>query len=394
MPKAARSVSPPPERSKRRRHSEKPLNARKMKEYLIAGDDPLNYTYSQHQNPAVARSQTTPRSFSIDDRTGFNDGPQDAQDRSRTQGQSPAQMQEELDYLKTALSRIHGALTAKPDPDQRGEPEVRIPFHRKFVRHYRMFETILTSAKLRRAHEPNDPPPARIGGPDAGDGDLDPTGMSNLRSTLASAAPVDEWFGRIFQELHVDTLNLKSREEQCVVTLERICDMKETNQTLRNEVIQMEQLLSSMRTQKGVQQGETEELRARNMEVGQRVEKVVIKALGLKDRLGSLAKTLTRVELPRINRLASELRLQPIHTTLDMHSPATTQLESLLTALDSMKALTRKAEVMIRDGLVNQTQNAKPGQPSMGSQHSADSSIPAHNPSTGVIGRGGDYGKM
>merc|ERR550525_1369121 len=138
----------------------------------------------------------------------------------------------------------------------------------------------------------------------------------------------------------------------------------------------MEQLLSSMRAQKGTLQSEGEQLRARQMEVGQRVEKVVIKALGLKDRLGSLAKTLTRVELPRINRLASELRLQPIHTTLDMHSPATTQLESLLTALDSMKALTRKAEVMIRDGLVNQTQNAKPGQPSMGSQHSGDSSIP------------------
>merc|ERR1719192_3004422 len=134
--------------------------------------------------------------------------------------------------------------------------------------------------------------------------------------------------------------------------------MKETNQTLRNEVIQMEQLLSSMRAQKGVQQGETEELRARSMEIGQRVEKVVIKALGLKDRLGSLAKTLSRVELPRINRLASELRLAPIHTTLDMHSPASTQLEALLNALDAMKSLTRKAELMIREGL---TANSKPG---------------------------------
>merc|ERR550525_1361203 len=115
----------------------------------------------------------------------------------------------------------------------------------------------------------------------------------------------------------------------------------------------MEQLLSSMRAQKGTLQSEGEELRARQMEVGQRVEKVVIKALGLKDRLGSLAKTLTRVELPRVNRLASELRLAPIHTTLDMHSPATTQLEALLSALDSMKSLTRKAETIIRDGLVS-----------------------------------------
>jgi len=242
----------------------------------------------------------------------------------------------ELEYLKNALSLIHSAVTEKPGPDGKPKGTFNIPYHREYANHFRMLETILHAARLKGDSQSSQ----RMAVSEAD---------KTFRSTLAKAAPIDQWFHRIFVELRVDQLELSGPEDQCMMTLERICDLKETNQTLRNEVIQMEQLLSSMRSQKNSLQAKSEELKARDMEIGQRVEKVVIKALGLKDRLGSLAKTLGRVEDTRLSRLGNELRLAPIHTTLDMHSPPSTQLEALLNALDAMKSLSRKAELMIRE---------------------------------------------
>jgi len=92
------------------------------------------------------------------------------------------------------------------------------------------------------------------------------------------------------------------------------------------------------------------------IDVEQGVEKVVLKFFGLRDRVSSLAKCLTKVQQPRVNRLASELRLAPIQA---MYAGARitdlkliNQLDPLTSLLDQMVNLVRKSEIVIRDGLL------------------------------------------
>jgi len=258
-----------------------------------------------------------------------------------------SQIKEELDYLKNCLKRIYSALT-KPSNEGDEQKEIRIPFNRKFPKHFQMLEVILIQSRIRRAKEPDDPIskyPAESYG-------------EMPRIDLALGSNIDEWVGRIVQELGVDKLNINSRTEECVVSLEAICKLKEDRDMLSNQVKSLEELLKFVRRKSASASTQVEEFKTRVTNIGEGVGKMVVKILGLRDRLGSFSSCLRKVELPRVNRLATELDITPIHKKWSLagkfgpNSPLKNQLESLTTLLDMMISLVRKSEVVIRDGMI------------------------------------------
>jgi hypothetical protein len=152
-------------------------------------------------------------------------------------------------------------------------------------------------------------------------------------------------------------LKLGSRAKECAMSLEAICGLKETNVMLANQVQSLEELIKFVRKKNAAALSEMKDLKSK-VDVGQKVEKVVVKVLGLKDRLGSLTKCLTDVKNPWVNRLVTEVRLSQMETSftsttsIDISSPVANQVESLITVVDKMVSLVRKLEVVICDGLI------------------------------------------
>jgi len=266
---------------------------------------------------------------------------------SKKKESTSSQMKEELDYLKNCLKRIYSAL-AKPSNEGDEQKEIRIPFNRKYPKHFQMLEVILIQSRLRRAKEPEDP---KSKYPLESYGEVP-------QIELALGSNIDEWVGRIAQELGVDKLNINSRTEECVVSLEAICKLKEDRDMLSNQVKSLEELLKFVRRKSASASTQVEEFKTRVTNIGEGVGKMVVKILGLRDRLGSFSSCLRKVELPSVNRLATELDLAPIHKNWSLagkfgpNTPLNNQLESLTSLLDMMISLIRKSEVVIRDGMI------------------------------------------
>lgn len=259
------------------------------------------------------------------------------------------EMKEELDYLRTALERIYAATT----PQENGEfdQKIEIPFNKKFVRYFQMLEHILKSTSLKRGIQeadsflkPNAPKPR------AEDHDFVPQ-----RSDLAAAVNVEQWLRRIVQELGVNHLNLESRAEECVQSLEAICNLKDATDMMSNQVRSLENLLTYVKRKNANATQEIEKFKTKMIDVEQGVEKIVIKIFGIRDRVGSLVKCLVKAQNPRVNRLASEVRLSPIQadhvggriSDLQLMN----RLDPLISLLDKIINLIRKSEIVIRDGL-------------------------------------------
>jgi len=278
--------------------------------------------------------------------------------RYRDQEMTPNEMKEELDYLRSALERIYSALIMRPSVNEEVGHEIQIPFNKKFLRYFQMFEVILNAARLKRVREQDDPSWKRAA-PTPRKEDHDFTLQT---SDLAGAINIDQWLGRIIIEVGVDHLNLESRAEECVKSLEAICQLKETNDMLGKQVRSLEDLLKFVNKRNEAAMEQVEGFKTKLIDVEQGVEKVVLKVSGLRDRVSSLAKCLTKVQQPRVNRLASELRLAPIQA---IHAGARitdlnliNQLEPLTSLLDQMVNLVRKSEIVIRDGLLVKVQKS------------------------------------
>jgi len=263
-------------------------------------------------------------------------------------------MKEELDYLKNCLKRIYSALTKRTNEGDE-QKEIRIPFNRNYPKHFQMLEVILIQSRLRRAKEPNDP---KSKYPLENFGEMP-------QIELALGSNIDEWVGRIAQELGVDKLNINSRTEECVVSLEAICKLKEDRDMLSNQVKSLEELLKFVRRKSASASTQVEEFKTRVTNIGEGVGKMVVKILGLRDRLGSFSSCLRKVELPGVHRLATELDIAPIHKDWSLagkfgpNTPLNNQLESLTTLLDMMISLIRKSEVVIRDGMIPERESKR-----------------------------------
>jgi len=260
------------------------------------------------------------------------------------------EMKEELNYLRTALRRIYSALITTPGPDGEAKQEIQIPFNKKFMKHFQMLEVILRAAQLKRVRERNDPlskPAVRTPHNVAHD---------NIarKSDLAGAGSVDQWLGRIIQELGVNHLNLETRAEECVQSLGAICKLKETTDMLSNQVKSMEDLLGYVKGKNLNAMQQVEEFKTKMIDVEQGVGKLVLKIFGLRDRVGSLATCLKKVQQPRVKRLASELGVAPIQNGGARISDLQliNQLDPLTSVLDQIVGLVRKSEIVIRDGLL------------------------------------------
>jgi len=262
------------------------------------------------------------------------------------------EMKEELNYLRSSLGRIYAALIMTPNSNGETAKGIEIPFNKKFMKHFQMLEVILKAAQLKRVRDKNDPlskpaAPTRRGN----DHDYVPQ-----TSDLAGAVNVDQWLGRIIQELGVNNLNLDTRAEECVQSLEAICKLKEATDMLGNQVKSLEDLLNFVKEKNVNAMQQLEEFKTKVIDVEQGVEKVVLKIFGLRDRVGSLAKCLTKVQQPRVNRLAAELRLAPIQANYAgariSDLKLINQLDPLTSVLDQMVNLIRKSEIVIRDGLL------------------------------------------
>jgi len=262
----------------------------------------------------------------------------------KKESSSSAQMKEELDYLKNSLKRIYVALT-KPSNEGDEQKEIKIPFNRNYPKHFQMLEVILIQSRLRRAKDPDDSMQKY------------PVERNGEMSRSDLGLNIDQWVGRIAQELGLDKLNIESRAEQCAVSLEAIRKMKEERDTLSNQVKSLEELLKFVRRRSASALTQVEEFKTRVSNIGEGVGKMVVKILGLRDRLGSFSNCLRKVQLPRVNRLASELDIAPIHKNWTLtakfgpDSPLSNQLESLTSLMEKMISLVRKSEVVIRDGM-------------------------------------------
>jgi len=267
------------------------------------------------------------------------------------------EMKEELNYLRTALERIYAALIITPTENGELEEQIEIPFNKKFVRHFQILELILKCTRLKRDVQRRDPPSK----PAATKPRAEDQGFLAERSDLASAVNVDQWLGRIVQELGVNHLNLESRAEECVQSLEAICNLKDATDTMGNQVRSLENLLTFVKRKNVTAMQEIEKFKSKIIDVEQGVEKIVIKIFGIRDRVGSLAKCLVKAQNPRVNRLASELRLTPIQADHVGGRISDLQLINrlgpLTSILDQIMNLIRKSEIVIRDGLSVQHEN-------------------------------------
>jgi len=261
------------------------------------------------------------------------------------------ELREELAYLRTSLGRIYAALVITPGRDGEGDQEVVIPFNTKFMKHFRMLEVILKATRLKREGK-NDPAP-KPAAPTTRCKEID---FLPKKSDLAGAADIDQWLGRIIQELGVDHLHLESRAEECVQSLEAICKLKEATDMMGNQVKSLEELLDFVNKKNAAAMQQVEEFKTKIIDVEQGVEKLVVKICGLRDRVGSLAKCIMKVQEPSVNRLASELRLTPIQANFTGDSISNLisikQLDPITAVLDQMVNLIRKVEIVIRDGLL------------------------------------------
>lgn len=269
---------------------------------------------------------------------------------SKQRKTSTAEMKEELVYLRSSLKRIYTVLTG-PKSDESTKKEVEIEFNRKFVTHFQMMQMILATARTNLAREP---------------------AFFSPRMSYREAPGVDDralgwninqWLERIIQELGVDKLKLNSRAEECAMSFQAISSLKETKNMLSNQVQSLEELIRFVRKKKAVVVAQMEDFKSKIVDVGQKIDNVVVKVLGLRDRLGSLAKCLTMVQHPAVNRLVSDTGLEEMHahysstTSLKSSSPLVEQLVTLTSVLDKMISLIRKSEVVIHDGLVTKPED-------------------------------------
>lgn len=267
------------------------------------------------------------------------------------QKDTSVELKEELAYLRLSLGRIYAALVLPPRNEGEGDQEVVLPFNAKFTKHFRMLEVVLKATRLGRAQGIDDPPSKPAAPAPRYEKDFIPQ-----KSDLAAAANVDQWLGRIIQELGVNHLNLESRAEECIQSLQAICKLKETTDIMGNQVKSLEELLDFVNKKNETAMQQIEEFKSKIINVEQGVEKLVLKICGLRDRVGSLAKCITKVQEPRVNRLASELRLAPIPANFTGDSISNLimirQLDPLTAVLDQMVNLVRKTEIVIREGLL------------------------------------------
>merc|ERR1719233_893550 len=253
------------------------------------------------------------------------------------------EMKEELVYLRSSLKQIYAILT-NPNRNKEGAD---IKFNKKFAKHFQMMQMILTMARMKRAREEksllftSEISPREL--PEENDKSL---GWS-----------IDQWLGRIINELGVDRLQLNSRAEECAMSFEAIGNLKETKYMLTNQVQCLEELIKLIRNKKETVFAQMEVFKKKIVDVGQKVGNVVVKVLGLRDRLGSLANSLTEVQHPWVNRLVSDVQLATKNSSVlptgwEHNSPVVEQLESLSSVVDNMVSLLRKSEVVIRNGVV------------------------------------------
>jgi len=257
------------------------------------------------------------------------------------------ELKEELVYLRTSLKQIYDILT---NPNLgRIKKGTDIKFNKKFVKHFKMMQMILTMARMKRARQEKSLPL------------LSSTEISHRELLKKNGRSlgwnIDQWLGRIINELGVDRLQLNSRAEECAMSFEAICNLKETKTMLTNQVQCLEELIKLIRNKKETVFAQMEVFKKKIVDVGQKVGNVVVKVLGLRDRLGSLANSLTEVQHPWVNRLVSDVQLEAknssgLPTGWEHNSPVVEQLESLSSVLDNMVSLLRKSEVVIRNGVV------------------------------------------
>lgn len=260
-----------------------------------------------------------------------------------------AEMKEELVYLRTSLKRIYTILT-NPRLRESSKNDTDIEFNRKFAKHFQMMQMILTMARMKRAREEDNLP------------FLSPTRVSHRelveKNDTSLGWNINQWLGRIIKELGVDRLQLVSRAEECAMSFEAICNIKETKNMLSNQVQCLEELIKLVRKKKTTAFAQMEEFKNKILAVGQKVGNVVVKVKGLRDRLGSLVNSLIEVQHPWVNRLVSEVHLSSMQTSLafptglEHNSPVADKLESLTSVVDNMVSLVRKSEIVIRNGLV------------------------------------------
>jgi len=262
------------------------------------------------------------------------------------------ELKEELAYLRTSLARIYSALVITPRGDGEDDQEVVIPFNTKFMEHFRMLEVILKATRFGMVQVQDDRP-SKPSTPTLRPEDI---AIIPQKSDLAGVANIDQWFGRIIQELGVNHLNFESREEECVQSLEAICKLKEAADMMSNQVKSLDELLHFVNEKNEAAMQQVKEFKTKLIDAEQGVEKLVVKISTLRDRVGSLANCITKVQDPRVNRLASELWLAPIQANFTGDSLSNlilvNQLDPLIAVLDQMVNLVRKAEIVIRDGVL------------------------------------------
>jgi len=257
------------------------------------------------------------------------------------------ELKEELVYLRTSLKQIYAILT---NPNLgRNKKGADIEFNKKFAKHFKMMQMILTMARMKRAREEKSLP--LLSSTEIGHREPLKKNDKSLGWTI------DQWLGRIINELGVDRLQLNSRAEECAMSFEAICNLKETKYMLTNQVQCLEELIKLIRNKKETVVAQMEEFKKKIVDVGQKVGNVVVKVLGLRDRLGSLANSLTEVQHPWVNRLVSDVQLATKNSSVlptgwEHNSPVVEQLESLSSVVDNMVSLLRKSEVVIRNGIV------------------------------------------
>lgn len=264
---------------------------------------------------------------------------------SKQRKTSTAEMKEELVYLRSSLKRIYTVLTSpRTDGDKK---EVEIEFNRKFVKHFQRMQMILATARANLAKEPAFFSP-RLSYKEVPGADDHALGWN-----------INQWLDRIIQELGVDRLKLNSRAEECAMSFQAISSLKETKNMLSNQVQSLEELIKFVRKKKAAVVAQMEAFKSKIVDVGQKIDSVVVKVLGLRDRLGSFVKCLTMVQHPGVTRLVSDVRLEQMHehfassTSLKSSSPLVEQLVTLTSVFDKMISLIRKSEVVIHDGLVS-----------------------------------------
>jgi len=264
---------------------------------------------------------------------------------SKQRKTSTTEMKEELFYLRSSLKRIYTVLTSPRSDGFKKEEEIE--FNRKFVKHFQMMQMILATARANMAKEPAFFSP-RLSYREAPGVDDHALGWN-----------INQWLERIIQELGVDRLKLNSRAEECAMSFQAISSLKETKNMLSNQVQSLEQMIKFVRKKKAAIVAQMEAFKSKIVDVGQKIDNVVVKVLGLRDRLGSLVKCLTMVQHPGVARVVSDVRLEQIHeryastTSLESSSPLVEQLVTLTSTFDQMISLIRKSEVVIHKGLVS-----------------------------------------